>query len=198
MSHMLEIDNIGDLKNVRESVGLECKLAGGRDGQGALPDDFWPTYSAFANTHGGVVILGLREKHGKFVVEGIPNIAKVRKELFDTLNNRQKVSTNLLNDQHVRELTLEGKTVLCIEIPRATRKQCPVHLTTNPFGHTYRRLNDGDRLLPDDAIRRMIAEQITTHATHKFYRGSGWPTSTWIPSVPIEIYWPHFVPAIHG
>jgi len=35
-------------------VDFEAKLALGSDGQGAVPRDFWATYSAFANTHGGV------------------------------------------------------------------------------------------------------------------------------------------------
>jgi predicted HTH transcriptional regulator len=143
---VIEIQSIADIELLRESVDLECKLAGGRDGQGAVPDDFWTTYSAFANTEGGMVLLGLREKNRHFEVAGIQNVAKVRKELFDGLNNRQKVSVNLLTDAAVREIELAGKTILAIEVPRATRKQRPVYLTTNPLaGHTYRRLNDGDR-----------------------------------------------------
>jgi predicted HTH transcriptional regulator len=101
---MIDIQSIADLELLRESVDLECKLAVGRDGLGALPEDFWPTYSAFANTDGGVVVLGVREKQGQFTIEGIANIAKVRKELFDSLNNRQKVSANLLTDAHAREV----------------------------------------------------------------------------------------------
>ena len=155
---MIEIQSIADLELLRESVELEYKLAAGRDGQGALPEDFWPAYSAFANTQGGVVVLGVREKQLQFSVEGIANVAKVRKDLFDALNNRQKVSANLLTDASVREIILEGRTILVIDIPRATRKQRPVHLTTNPFaGHTYRRLNDGDRPLPDEEVKRMLA-----------------------------------------
>lgn len=158
---MIEIQSIADLQLLRESVDLECKLAAGRDGKGTLPEDFWPTYSAFANTQGGVVVLGIREKQQVFSVEGIVNVPKVRKELFDGLNNRQKVSVNLLTDAQVREAVLEGRTILVVDIPRATRKQRPVHLTTNPFaGHTYRRLNEGDRPLPDDEVKRMLAEQV--------------------------------------
>ena len=130
---MIDIQSIADLELLRESVDLECKLALGRDGQGALPDDFWPTYSAFANTQGGVVLLGVREKQGRFTIEGIANVAKVRKDLFDALNNRNKVSANLLTDASVHELVLESRTILVVDIPRATRKQRPVHLTTNPF-----------------------------------------------------------------
>ena len=80
---MIEIQSIADLELLRESLDLECKLALGRDGQGAVPEDFWPTYSAFANTQGGVAVLGVREKQGHFSIEGIPNVAKVRRELFD-------------------------------------------------------------------------------------------------------------------
>ena len=176
---MIDIQSIADIELLRESVDLECKLAIGRDGQGALPDDFWLTYSAFANTQGGVVVLGVREKQLKFSVEGIVNVAKVRKDLFDALNNRNKVSSNLLTDNSVREVVLEGRTILVIDIPRATRKQRPVHLTSNPFaGHTYRRLNDGDRPLPDDEVKRMLAEQVEDSRDDRILRGYG--TRIWI------------------
>ena len=169
---MISLHSITDLELLRESVDLECKLAAGRDGKGAVPEDFWPTYSAFANTEGGVVLLGVREKQGQFFVEGFRDVAKVRKELFDALNNRQKVSVNLLTDASVREVVLQGRTILAVEIPRANRKQRPVHLTSNPFGgHTYRRLNDGDRFLPDDEVKRMIAEQVEDSRDGRILKG---------------------------
>jgi predicted HTH transcriptional regulator len=144
---MIDISLLEDLSLLRESVTLECKLAGGRDGKGALPDDFWPTYSAMANTNGGMVILGVREKKGWFEIVGIENIDKVRKDLFNHLNNRNKTNVNLLTDRHVTEHEIDNKKLLVIEIPRAQRKQQPVYLTTNPFGNTYRRFNDGDKVL---------------------------------------------------
>lgn len=169
---MIAIESLSDLELLRESVDLECKLAAGRDGQGAVPEDFWPTYSAFANTQGGVVVLGIRERQEEFSIEGIANVPKVRRELFDSLNNRNKVSANLLTDASVREVTLEGKTILLVEIPRATRKQRPVYLTTNPLaGHTYRRLNDGDRALPDEEVKRMLAEQMEDSRDDRILNG---------------------------
>jgi len=169
---VIAIESIADLELLRESVDLECKLAAGRDGKGALPEDFWPTYSSFANTEGGIVLLGVRERQEHFIVEGVVNVAKVRKELFDALNNRQKVSANLLTDTQVREIQLEGRTVILVDIPRATRKQRPVYLTTNPFAeHTYRRLNDGDRPLPDDEVKRMLAEQVEDSRDDRILRG---------------------------
>lgn len=169
---MIDVQTIADLELLRESVDLECKLAAGRDGQGAVPEDFWPTYSAFANTQGGLVVLGVREHQGRLTVHGIANVPKVRKELFDLLSNRKKVSVNLLADSAVREVVIEGNTILLIEIPRATRKQRPVFLTTNPLaGNTYRRLNDGDRALPDDEVKRMLAEQVEDSRDDRLLKG---------------------------
>lgn len=149
-----------ELSSLRESAVVECKLAGGHDGKGRLPEDFWPTYSAFANTEGGIILLGIRERREGFELAGIENPAKVRSELFNNLNNRQKVSSNLLTDADVEEIDIAGKTLLAIRVPRASRQQRPVHLTTNPFGNTWRRLNDGDRALADEDIKRMLAEQV--------------------------------------
>jgi len=99
-------------------------------------------------------------------------VATTCKELFDGLNNRQKVSANLLTDASVREVVLQGRTILAIEIPRANRKQRPVHLTTNPFvHHTFRRLNDGDRPLPDDEVKRLLAEQVEDSRDDRVLRG---------------------------
>ncbi|MDU0697876.1 RNA-binding domain-containing protein [Pseudomonas aeruginosa] len=168
---MIDLHSPADLELLRESIDLECKLAAGRDGQGALPEDFWPTYSAFANTNGGVVLLGVRERKGQFHLEGIANPGKVRKELFDNLNNRKQVSINLLSDNMVREVLLDGRTLLLVDIPRATRKQRPVYLTANPFGHTYRRLNEGDRVVPDEEVKRMLAEQVEDSRDDRILKG---------------------------
>jgi predicted HTH transcriptional regulator len=158
---VIEIHSIADIKLLQESVHLECKLAMGRDGRGVVPKDFWPTYSSFANTNGGIVLLGVRETKDNFIVDGIKDVSKVRSDLFNALNNRQRASVNLLTDAQVREVNLEGHVILAVEIPRANRKQRPVYLTTNPFsGNTYRRLNDGDRPAPDEEVKRMLAEQV--------------------------------------
>ena len=152
--------SLDDLSLLRETAELECKLAQGQNGQGEVPKDFWPTYSAMANVHGGVVLLGVREKDGVFSVAGITNPAKVRADLFNNLNNPGKVSANLLTDTDVQELVFQEGTVLLVRVPQATRKQRPVFLNNQPFGHTYKRLNDGDRLCDEETVKRMLAEQV--------------------------------------
>ena len=157
---MHKLTSLSDISLLRESLVLECKAAQGISGQGEVPKDFWPTYSAMSNAHGGLVILGIQEKSGVFSVVGLKDINKVRSDLFNILNNPGKVSINLLRDSDAQELELDGKLVLILSIPQAGRKDKPVYLNGQPLGNTYRRLNDGDRKCDDTTVKRMLAEQV--------------------------------------
>ena len=129
---MLKITDLLDFKTLSESADLEFKLALGQDGNGKLPKDFWPTYSAMANSRGGYVILGIKEKAGTFIPVGIPNPKKVVTELFDTLNNPSKVNVNLINDKNVQVVLIENKSILIIRVPAANRLQKAIFLQNNP------------------------------------------------------------------
>lgn len=157
---MFPVSELLDLKTLSESVELEFKLAQGADGKGKLPEDFWRTYSAMANTRGGVVVLGVKEKKGSFSVEGISDVATVKKQLFDIANNKKKVNVNLLTDQSVQVVQLDNKSAIVIEIPAARREQKPVYLNNQPMTETYTRLHEGDCHCSEEQIKRMMAEQV--------------------------------------
>ena len=171
---MLIIETLEDIAAMQESVDVECKLAQGRDGKGAIPKDMWETYSAFANTHGGDIFLGLKEKAGhKFALEGIADTQKVLKELWDTLNNPQKVSTCILRERWVKVLEIEGKSLIHIRVPPANRKQKPVYIKGNPVTGTYRRFNSGDMQVSEEIVRRMMAEQVEESRDAEILKGYG-------------------------
>lgn len=164
--------SLDDLSTMAESVDLECKAAQGRDGQGELPDDFWKSYCAMANSDGGVIWLGIQEKpRGQFQALGLANPEKVRKALWDNLNNRKQVSLNLLSDQQIQPVTVAGKTVLRIEVPRAARQARPVHVGSNPLGGTYLRRYEGDYAADDEAVRRMLAERVEDSRDERILKG---------------------------
>ncbi|ECE6872162.1 AAA family ATPase, partial [Salmonella enterica subsp. houtenae] len=157
----LQIKDIIDLQTLVESEQVEFKLAGGKDGKGELPKDFWPTYSAMANGRGGWVVLGVKEQAGKFMPVGVVDPEKIKTDLFNQLNDRDRVSANVLRSENdVQQVSLQGTDVLAIHIPQAMRKQKPVHLKKSPFGNTYQRLHEGDRVCDDMTVKRMLAEQI--------------------------------------
>ena len=172
---MFDLQSLDDLHLLAETAELECKLAHGQDGKGEVPKDFWPTYSAMANAHGGVVLLGVREKNGVFSIAGIENPAKVRGDLFNTLNNRGKVSTNLLRDDDVRTVEDEGRQFVVVNVPRASRLQRPVFVGLNPMTGTYRRADEGDYRCSDDEVRRMLADQSDTPADSQIVEHFGQP-----------------------
>jgi len=161
-----------DLEGLAESCDLECKAAQGRDGRGELPEEIWKSYSAMANADGGVILLGVQEKpRGVFTVLGLADVERVRKALWDNLHNRKQISINLLTEHDVAPMTLEGRTLLRIMVPRATRQQRPVHLGGNPFGGTYLRRHEGDYAADDETVRRMLAERVEDSRDERVLKG---------------------------
>lgn len=147
------------LTTLRESWDFEAKLAAGRDGRGQLPESFWETYSAMANTEGGVIVLGLRElSDHSLEVAGLLDPERVEEELWAALNNRQKVSVNLLTRDSVQTLTIGGRKVLRIDVPRASRQQRPVYVNGDVLGGTYLRFNASDHHADPEWVRRTVAD----------------------------------------
>ena len=123
-----------NVQELAEGSDLEVKRAAGRDGQGELPQSFFESYAAMANTDGGIILLGIDEKPpGTFHSIGIARPSRVLKSLWDGLNNRQRVSINLLTDKMVNVVPVEGKQVIKIQVPRARRAQRPVFIGPNPL-----------------------------------------------------------------
>lgn len=90
---MEELFNFTKFDSYKEDNRREVKKA-----EGGLPNSLWDTYSAFANCYGGVIILGVKEdKNGTWYTTGLKNAAKLKKDFWDTINNRKKVSINLLD-----------------------------------------------------------------------------------------------------
>lgn len=168
---MFQIQDLVDLQTLSESAELEFKLAQGQDGKGKLPDDFWPTYSAMANSRGGYVVLGVREKKGQLTLAGIEAIEVVRKQLFDIAGNNAKVNINLLTDDNVQVVSIDGKSLLVIEIPAARRDQKPVYLKNQPMKETYTRLHEGDHRCSEEQVKRMMAEQVEDSRDDKILTG---------------------------
>ncbi len=153
------IHSIVDAFPNTEFEELEYKSA-----QGGFPNDFWKTYSGFANTSGGIIVLGVSEKKGYFKIDGLNDelIVKIQKDFWNSINNPETVNINLLRNEDVRVVEMDGKKMLAFNIPLAKRNEKPIFLTKNPFKNTYKRNFEGDYRCTDAEVRRMLADADTT------------------------------------
>ncbi|MDR0381711.1 MAG: putative DNA binding domain-containing protein [Oscillospiraceae bacterium] len=144
-----------ELHTYREGNRIEAKKA-----LGGLPKSIWETYSAFANTLGGYILLGVVELEDKsFQTVDLPDPEKLVKEFWNLINNRQKVSVNTLTNRHVQIVEILGNRIVVIDVPRADRRDKPVYVGVDPFSGSYRRNGEGDYHCTKDEVRNMMRDQ---------------------------------------
>ena len=147
--------DIGELERWREGNRLEAKSA-----QGGLPGDVWPSVSAFANTDGGVIVLGVKENtktHELFVV-GLKDARKMLDDFTNAANSTDKLSYPIFSDEHLSIETVRGREVVVIEVPRADRRIRPVYEGHDPFKGTYRRKFTGDYHCTKEEVSAMLRD----------------------------------------
>lgn len=128
-----------ELIDSHEGLTFEAKEA-----VGGFPQSLWETYSAFANTVGGTIVLGLREEaDDSYTPIGVPAPELLIKEFWDTVNNPRKVSANILAHSNVRTEYLGDAALVVIDVPRAPSGMRPIYLDGH-VDNAYRRRGEGD------------------------------------------------------
>lgn len=148
---MIDFTNI---EKYKENNRIEAKKA-----IGGLPRSIWETYSAFANTLGGIILLGVEEHTDKTLHPvDLPDPEKLIKEFWNIVNNANKVSANILSDKDVTIENIEGKRIVAIRIPRAQRGDKPVYIDGNPLSGSYRRNGEGDYKCTKEEVQAMMRD----------------------------------------
>lgn len=140
----------------REGLHFEYKSA--KDG---FPKSFWETYSAFANSDGGEIFLGIKETDNKHYAPSeltIDQVEQLKTTLFSLANNIEKVSVNLIGEEDVEELECDNWFVLKVTVKRCPAKLRPVYINCNVYRGTYRRNADGDYHCSVEEINSMIRD----------------------------------------
>ena len=153
-----------DEKTIREAllkgerVTLECKRA-----KAEVPKSVWETYSAFANTIGGIILLGVEEHleekdiKKRFEIIGVDDQKKIITDFWNTVNS-SKVSDNILTDNDVEVVDIDGAKIVAIHVPQAEWHVKPVFLNENVYKGTFRRNHEGDYHCSSEAINAMIRD----------------------------------------
>ena len=147
---MIDFNN---LEKYRENNRIEAKKA-----KGGLPRSIWETYSAFANTLGGIILLGVEEWPDKTLhTIDLPDPDQLIKEFWDIVNNPNKTSVNLLSSKDVFVQEVDGNHIVVINVPRAERSYRSVYVDGNPLS-TYRRNGEGDYKCTKEEYQSMVRD----------------------------------------
>lgn len=149
----MNIENLLQRLDLGEDQDVEFKLA-----EGGLPKSLWETVSAFANTEGGTVVLGVAEKGDKHELVGVRAPAKLIKAFWDGHNNPQKFSPAICTEGDVQLVPVDGRELLLITVRRAARAQRPVFVNGNPLTGTYKRNFEGDYHCTEAEVRQMLRD----------------------------------------
>lgn len=146
--------DIANIEKYRENNRIEAKKA-----LGGLPKSIWETYSSFANTLGGVILLGVEEHADKSLHPlNLPDPEALVKEFWEIVNNPQRASVNILTDKNVSIEEVDGKRIIVITVPRAQRYDKPVYIDANPLTGTYRRDGEGDYRCAREEVQAMLRD----------------------------------------
>lgn len=141
------------LEQYRENNRIEAKKA-----LGGLPKSIWETYSAFANTYGGIILLGVEERADKSLHPvDLPDPDRLIREFWDIVNNPNKTSVNILSARDVFAQEVDGAHIVVIRVPRAERSYKPVYVDGNPLC-TYRRNGEGDYRCTREEYQAMVRD----------------------------------------
>ncbi len=142
------------IENYRENNRIEAKRA-----LGGLPKSLWETYSAFANTLGGVILLGVEEHKDKSLHPvNLPDPEQLIAEFWEIMNHSGKVSVNILSAAHVAVEVVNGNRIIVITVPRAERYDKPVFIDKDPFSGSYRRNGEGDYKCTKEEVEAMFRD----------------------------------------
>ncbi len=143
---MTEQELVARLRDI-EWDDFEVKAA-----KSELPKNIWETVSAFSNTSGGWIVLGVKQSGKSFEIQGVDNREKLEQDFLGTLRSG-KFNTTIF--AFSKQYTIDGCKILAFYIPEVETK--PVYFG-NPI-NTFIRMGSGDQRATEGEIRAMFRNQ---------------------------------------
>ena len=143
------------LNKYKENTRIEAKQA-----TGGLPHSIWETYSAFANTSGGVILLGVAEnkKDKRLYPVDLPDPNRLVAQFWDGINDKRNVSANLLKKDDVTVEEVDGKEIVVICVRKAKRCERPIYIWNNPKTGSYYRSGEADLRFTPEQVEKLLQE----------------------------------------
>ena len=131
-----------------------------------LPKNVWETVSAFSNTSGGWIVLGVKQSGRTFEVQGVDNIEKLEQDFLGTLRSGKFNQTIFARP---KRYDVDDCKLLAFYIPEVDMK--PIYFG-NP-ANTFIRMGSGDQRATEGEIRAMFRNQSFGKKTEETIPESG-------------------------
>lgn len=123
-----------------------------KEAKSEIPKSCWETVSAFANTNGGWLILGIKQVGNDFEITGVKNPAKLEQDFLNTLRG-QKFNVQITTRQTLYKF--DDKTVLAFYVEPSASK--PIYY--NSQANTFIRRGSADQRATKQEIDSMYRDQ---------------------------------------
>lgn len=132
-----------------ERADIEAKAS-----RSDFPTEGWQTITAFANSSGGMFLLGVRD--ATFEAVGVADPDRVQTHLTNVCADELSVPVR----PDILVCQIDGVTVIAARIPSARREERPVFKRSKGLpGGAYLRIGNTDRQMTMAEVRRMLLQQ---------------------------------------
>jgi ATP-dependent DNA helicase RecG len=151
----MNAEELGEIVENLRVLGSDVADVEVKKAQGGFPKGLRESLSAFSNTYGGVVILGLDEADG-FAATGLANAAKMASDLAGMSSDEMEPALR----PYIQIHTFEGVQLLVAEVPELPREQKPCfYKGAGLTKGAYIRVHDGDRQLSSYEVQMMLSSR---------------------------------------
>lgn len=149
----MNADELAEIVENLRVLGSDVADVEVKKAQGGLPKSLRETLSAFSNTRGGVVILGLDEGE-RFKPVELADPAKLASDLASLCSNEMEPNLR----PYIQIHPFEGVRVVVAEVPEIPRELKPCYYKGSGLTKgAYTRLHDGDRQVSSYEVQMMLS-----------------------------------------
>jgi ATP-dependent DNA helicase RecG len=146
-------DELREYVEILRFYGTDVSEVEAKAAAGGLPKSIRETLSAFSNTRGGTLILGLSESDG-FAVVGLSDPAKLASDLASMCASELEPPVRPLIQTH----TYEGHALVTAEVPEMSRSEKPCYYKGAGMAKgSYIRVHDGDHRMTSYEVQVMVS-----------------------------------------